>query len=264
MKEEKGKSSLSDEEITWTEEALRRVENAPEFVRPGIRKLMVLRAKERGYKTITSEFLTEIRNESMLRVCKSIKKFGFEELRMEAFDVAKKRMRRNARKVEVIEQIEDFLSQRTAKNKDIIEKFRRYLEIVPEVGIPWTEDALQRLARMPGFARVMAKMAIEEEARKQKQVVISSFFLDRVLRELLPKAMKSMGATMEEKGSAEPGELGLTLAWDSEPLERVKRIPIDFIRQRVISRVENYAKAQKAGHVTIELFTKRRFLDRDD
>ncbi len=249
------------EEITWTDEALKRVENAPAFVRPGIRKLMVLRAKERSYKTITPEFLTEIRNESMLRVSKSIKKFGFEELRMEAFDVAKKRMRRNARKIEVIGQIEDFLAKRTSKNEEIIEKFKGYLAMVPELGIPWTEEALQRLERMPGFARIMAKKAIEEKAKKQKQVVVSPFFLDQVLKELLPRAMESMGAAIEEKGPAEPGDLELTLAWDPEPLERIQRIPISSIRRRIISRVENYAKTQRANRVTIDLFTAARFSD---
>ncbi len=68
--------------------------------------------------------------------------------------------------VEEIEQIQDFLAQRTAKNKGIMEKFKRYLEIVPEAGIPWTEEALQRFEWMPGFARPMAKEAIEEEAKK--------------------------------------------------------------------------------------------------
>ncbi len=53
-------------EVAWTEEARRRVDNAPSFDRPGILKLMVERARERGRSVITSEFLTEIRNESML------------------------------------------------------------------------------------------------------------------------------------------------------------------------------------------------------
>ena len=79
----------------------------------------------------------------------------------EAFDIAKKRRRRrrNARKIEVIEQIQDFLAKRTSKKKGIMEKFKKYLEIVPEAGIPWTEEARQRLERMPGFARPMAKKA---------------------------------------------------------------------------------------------------------
>ncbi|HBL17056.1 MAG TPA: hypothetical protein DD417_10005, partial [Elusimicrobia bacterium] len=67
---------LSD--IVWTDEARRRVDNAPAFVRPGILKLMPIRARERGRTVITSEFLTEIRNESMLRVAKCIRGFGFE------------------------------------------------------------------------------------------------------------------------------------------------------------------------------------------
>ncbi|MFQ5683702.1 MAG: PCP reductase family protein [Candidatus Binatia bacterium] len=260
MTEDIDRDSKPVEAITWTEEALRRVEDAPEFVRPGIRKLMILRARERCFKTITSEFLTEIRNESMLRVSKSIKRFGFDELRMEAFEVAKRKMHRNARKVEVIGEIQDFLGKRTSKNKEIMEKFRRYLNIVPEVGIPWTEEALKRLKRMPEFVRIMARKAIEDEAKKRKEVVVSPFFLDQALKELIPKGMGSIGASMEIKGPLEQGELELTLPWDSEPLERIRRIPIAPIRRRVISRVENLAKSQKAERVTIEIFTTARFL----
>jgi hypothetical protein len=124
------------DDIIWTEEALQRVQNAPDFVRPGIYKLMIKRARERGYKVITSEFLTEIRNESMMRVSKIIKKFGFKELRMDAFEVAKEKMQKNARKVEVIEEIKEFLEQRTEKNELILEKFKRYMETVPEQGLP--------------------------------------------------------------------------------------------------------------------------------
>ena len=57
---------MGTNQIEWTEEARRRVDNAPSFVRPGILKLMVERARERGRSVITSEFLTEIRNKSML------------------------------------------------------------------------------------------------------------------------------------------------------------------------------------------------------
>ena len=73
--------------VEWTVEAWERVKHAPEFVRPGIRKLMVQRAVKRGYKYITSDYLTEIRNESMMLVSKRVKQFGFEELSMGAFDV---------------------------------------------------------------------------------------------------------------------------------------------------------------------------------
>ena len=109
--------------VVWAEEAWERVKHAPEFVRPGIRKLMVQRCVKRGFKIVTSDFLTEIRNESMMLVSKRVKGFGFEELTMDAFDVAKDKMRKSPRKVEVIEEIEDFLSMRTEKKDDIVEKF---------------------------------------------------------------------------------------------------------------------------------------------
>ena len=77
--------------VVWAEEAWERVKHAPEFVRPGIRKLMVQRCVKRGYKIVTSDYLTEIRNESMMLVSKRVKGFGFEELTMDAFDVAKEK-----------------------------------------------------------------------------------------------------------------------------------------------------------------------------
>ncbi|MDP6625592.1 MAG: hypothetical protein QGG87_03950, partial [Nitrospinota bacterium] len=83
----------NDEGITWSEEAKSRVLNAPGFVQAGIKKLMVIRAKERGMTEITSELLTEIRNESMQFAARRMKKMGFEELQMEAFDKAKEKMK---------------------------------------------------------------------------------------------------------------------------------------------------------------------------
>ena len=81
--------------VVWAEEAWERVKHAPEFVRPGIRKLMVQRCVKRGYKIVTSDFLTEIRNESMMLVSKRVKGFGFEELTMDSFEVAKEKMRKS-------------------------------------------------------------------------------------------------------------------------------------------------------------------------
>ncbi|ODS31767.1 MAG: radical SAM superfamily protein [Candidatus Scalindua rubra] len=92
------KRKVKNGKIEWTNEALERVKKAPDFVRPGIYKLMEKRAKERGYKTITSEFLSEIRDESMKFTSKRMKKLGFDELRIEAFDVAKEKLKSQKKK----------------------------------------------------------------------------------------------------------------------------------------------------------------------
>jgi hypothetical protein len=122
----KAKKKATNGKIEWETEALERVKNAPDFVRPGIYKLMEKRAKERGYKTITSEFLSEIRDESMRFASKRIKKLGLDELRIEAFDIAKLKLK-SKKKKEVIDNIKGFLNDRTEKNTEIITKFKKYL-----------------------------------------------------------------------------------------------------------------------------------------
>jgi hypothetical protein len=168
------------EDVPWTDEARRRVDRAPAFVRPGIVKLMERRARERGRSLITSEFLTEIRNESMLRVARCIRGFGFEELSMEAFDAAKARMRKLPRKLEVIGEIQAFLAARTEKNEAILAKFRGYLGTMPERGLPWTEEALARLERAPAFVRDLAREAIEAEARVRGEQVVTPEVVEAV------------------------------------------------------------------------------------
>lgn len=103
----------------------------------------------------------------MLRVAKCIKGFGFEELSMHAFEVAKQKMRKLPRKVEVIEQITAFLGERVQRNEMIIAKFTRYLHTMPEKGLPWTAQAEQRLGKIPvASLRRMITRRVEEQARK--------------------------------------------------------------------------------------------------
>ncbi len=232
---------MKEEEITWAEEARRRVENAPPFVRPGILKLMVKRARERGRTVITSEFLTEIRNESMLRVARCIKGFGFEELSMDAFEVAKAKMKKLPRKVEVIEEIKEFLGERAEKNEMILAKFNRYLEMIPERGLPWTEEALARIQRVPEFVREMAREAIETEARRRGEKVVTP----EAVADAMRAAMIPDGGRGENAGarSDEPLE-GVSMLWTAEAEERLRRIPIPAVRTMVIRRVEAHARSQ--------------------
>ncbi|MFQ5882571.1 MAG: PCP reductase family protein [Candidatus Methylomirabilales bacterium] len=247
-----------EDEVLWTKEAESRVEKAPEFVRPGIYKLMVKRAKERGRQVITSEFLTEIRNEAMLRVAKSIKGFGFEELSMDAFEVAKRKMRKLPRKVKVIEQIKAFLGERTRRNDMIITKFTRYLQMMPKKGLPWTEEALARIQQVPPFVREMAKRAIEEEARRRKEKVITPEVVGQMLAELSRgpsrQGVRAEEATGAEAPRAEGPLQGITMLWTAEAEERIRRIPIPFIRRVIIERVEAAAKVKGLQVVDLETY----------
>lgn len=248
-----------DGQIVWTEEARRRVEKAPTFVRPGILKLMQKRARERGRTVITSEFLTEIRNESMLRVAKCIKGFGFEELSLEAFEVARAKMRKLPRKVEVIEEIKAFLAERTQKNEMVLAKFQRYLEMIPDRGLPWTEEALARIERAPAFIRELARHSIEAEARQRGEKVVTPEVVEHALGS--SRAPGGVSAESERARSDEPLE-SVSLLWTAEAEERLRRIPIPAIRRMVIERVEAHARKQGLSVVDLALYEAgRRAMD---
>ena len=254
--------------IEWSEEAWERVKHAPEFVRPGIRKLMVQRCMKRGFKIVTSDYLTEIRNESMMLVSKRVKGFGFEELTMDAFDVAKEKMRQSPRKVEVIEEIEDFLAMRTEKKDDIVEKFKEYMEFATPQGIPWSKEALEKMEKVPPFVLGMAKQTIEGRARERGDKMITVSIIDEVFTKMMPASAKqAMGMEVTEedlkrdeqidKEKEEPVEV--SLKWEDDALKKVSRIPIPFIRNMAVKRIEQEISKEGKEVVTLELFDKYRF-----
>ena len=254
--------------IEWSEEAWERVKHAPEFVRPGIRKLMVQRCMKRGFKIVTSDYLTEIRNESMMLVSKRVKGFGFEELTMDAFDVAKEKMRQSPRKVEVIEEIEDFLTMRTEKKEDIVEKFKEYMEFATPQGIPWSKEALEKMEKVPPFVLGMAKQTIEGRARERGDKMITVSIIDEVFTKMMPASAKQamgMEETEEDlkrdeqidKEKEEPVEV--SLKWEDDALAKVSRIPIPFIRNMAVKRIEQEISKEGKKVVTLELFDKYRF-----
>ena len=254
--------------IEWSEEAWERVKHAPEFVRPGIRKLMVQRCLKRGFKIVTSDFLTEIRNESMMLVSKRVKGFGFEELTMDAFDVAKDKMRESPRKVEVIEEIEDFLSMRTEKKDDIVEKFKDYMEAATPQGMPWSKEAKEKMEKVPPFVLGMAKQTIEGRARERGDKMITPSIIDEVFTNIMPASAKeAMGMEVTEEDlkrdeqvdKEKDEQVEVSLKWEDDALEKVSRIPIPFIRNMAVKRIEQEVIKEDKEVVTLELFEKYRF-----
>jgi hypothetical protein len=254
--------------VEWSEDAWERVKHAPEFVRPGIRKLMVQRCMKRGYKIVTSDYLTEIRNESMMLVSKRVKGFGFEELTMDAFDVAKDKMRQSPRKVEVIEEIEDFLSMRTEKKDDIVEKFKDYMEVATPQGVQWSKEALEKMEKVPPFVLGMAKQTIEGRARQRGDKMITPSIIDEVFTSIMPASAKAaMGMEVTEEDLKRDEQIDqekeeaieVSLKWEDDALDKVSRIPISFIRNMAVKRIEQEVAKEGKEVVTLELFEKYRF-----
>ncbi|MFQ5894630.1 MAG: PCP reductase family protein [Nitrospinota bacterium] len=256
---EMGAPSPAPGEILWTTAALRRVENAPAFVRSGIYKLMVKRARELGQPLISSDFLSQIRDEAMLRVTRSMKRMGFEELHPGAFEVAKQRLKRSARKLEVLEAIQAFLAQRSGRSAEIVAKFRDYFESLPERGLLWTPEAEARMEKVPPFVRPMVREKVEAEARKRKQTVVTPPLLEAVFEALVPAPVRGMlrSRTKEPLPSGprrERGEEEPTVSWSLEAVEELRRIEDDGERRRALERVASFAQERGLSRITASAF----------
>lgn len=126
------------ERVAWTDEAWKRLQTSPDFVRSGIRKAAERRARKLGLKEIDSEHLTTFRNQAMMKAVKRIRSFGYNELTFEAFDTAlekTKRLQGNEQAEKRLREIREHFADPDMKKPqggtlgaDLMDRFRKYLK----------------------------------------------------------------------------------------------------------------------------------------
>jgi len=129
---------LAQERIAWTDEAWKRLQTSPDFVRSGIRKAAERRARKLGLKEIDSEHLTGFRNQAMMKAVKRIRSFGYNELTFDAFDTAlekTKRLQGNEQAEKRLQEIRSHFADPETKKPEggtlgaeLMDRFRRYLK----------------------------------------------------------------------------------------------------------------------------------------
>ena len=168
-----------------------------------------------------------------------------------------------------IKKIEDFLAMRTEKKDDIVEKFKNYMEVTPASGMPWSKEALAKMEKVPPFVLGMAKQTIEGRARERGDKMVTPGIIEEVFTNIMPASAKqAMGIEVTEEELKEeqtqtdaPQDIPeFELKWDDDALQKVMRIPISFIRNMAVKRIEQEIKKEGANKVvTMELFEKYRF-----
>lgn len=124
--------------VAWSDEAWKRLQTSPDFVRSGIRKAAERRARKLGLAEIDSEHLTGFRNQAMMKAVKRIRSFGYKELTFDAFDTAlakTKRLQGNEQAEKRLEEIRGHFADPNTKKPeggtlgaDLMDRFRRYLK----------------------------------------------------------------------------------------------------------------------------------------
>lgn len=126
------------ERVAWTDEAWKRLQTSPDFVRSGIRKAAERRARKLGLKEIDSDHLTTFRNQAMMKAVKRIRSFGYQDLTFDAFDTAlqkTKRLQGNDQAEKRLQEIRGHFADPTTKKPeggtlgaDLMDRFRKYLK----------------------------------------------------------------------------------------------------------------------------------------
>lgn len=126
------------ERMVWTDEAWKRLQTSPDFVRSGIRKAAERRARKLGLNEIDSDHLTTFRNQAMMKAVKRIRSFGYHELTFDAFETALKKTKRlqgNDQAEKRLQEIRGHFADPLTKKPDggtlgaeLMDRFRNYLK----------------------------------------------------------------------------------------------------------------------------------------
>ncbi|GKS56802.1 hypothetical protein YTPLAS18_03290 [Nitrospira sp.] len=124
--------------VSWSDEAWKRLQTSPDFVRSGIRKAAERRARKLGLREIDSDHLTTFRNEAMMRAVKRIRSFGYNDLTFDAFDAAltkTKRLQGNEQAEQRLQEIRQHFADPNTKKPEggtlgaeLMDRFRKYLK----------------------------------------------------------------------------------------------------------------------------------------
>jgi hypothetical protein len=139
------------------------------------------------------------------------------------------------------------------------------LEDFEEEPLDWDDDALKLILRAPPFAQAMAKVSVEEYARKEGHQRITLELLYGALGDLLPPSAKHlMGLEAEDRKLAEARSRARSpieeyvphersFKWSAAALERVEsRVP-PFVRPMAMLAMERYAREKQLEEVTLEV-----------
>jgi len=246
------KEETAVSEVIWTDEALKRMERAPVFLRGMVKRLAEKKARELGYAEITAEILDRFKNQMMGRMG------GEAGLAAAAVQIEKGRVPWTAAAQERLETVPEFMRHMIKQIAEELALERGHLEVNVELfekvealgdhqeqgGPPmeWSEGALARL----------------QEKIKSTPPIAMDFVTDMLKRDTEDLA--------REKGVARIDEAALIQIWDApqerilwsdEAWARLLTSP-DFVRSGIRKAAERRARKMGLKEIDSEHLTKFR------
>jgi len=239
-------------QVIWTDEALKRMERAPVFLRGMVKRLAEKKARELGYVEITAEILDRFKNQMMGRMG------GEAGLAAAAVQIEKGRVPWTAAAQERLETVPEFMRHMIKQIAEELALERGHLEVNVELfekvealgdhqeqgGPPmaWSEGALARL----------------QEKIKSTPPIAMDFVTDMLKRDTEDLA--------RERGFARIDDAALVQIWDApqerilwsdEAWARLLTSP-DFVRSGIRKAAERRARKMGLKEIDSEHLTKFR------
>ena len=239
-------------EVIWTDEALKRMERAPVFLRGMVKRLAEKKARELGYAEITAEILDRFKNQMMGRMG------GEAGLAAAAVQIEKGRVPWTAAAQERLETVPEFMRHMIKQIAEELALERGHLEVNVELfekvealgdhqeqgGPPmeWSEGALARL----------------QEKIKSTPPIAMDFVTDMLKRDTEDLAREKGVARIDEAAVVQiwdaPQE---RILWSDEAWARLLTSP-DFVRSGIRKAAERRARKMGLKEIDSEHLTKFR------
>ena len=246
------KEQAPSSEIVWTEEALKRMERAPVFLRGMVRRLAEKKARELGYPEITAEILDRFKSQMMGRMG------GEAGLAAAADQIEKGKVPWTAAARARLDTVPALMRQMIQQIAEELALERGYLEVNVELfDKVETLGDLQEQAGPPMEWTDGARARLHDKIKNTPPIAMD-FVTDMLKRDTEDLA--------RGKGLARIDEAALVQLWDA-PLERVpwtddawKRLLTapDFVRSGIRKAAERRARKMGLKEIDSEHLTKFR------
>ncbi|MCP4041169.1 MAG: universal stress protein [Gammaproteobacteria bacterium] len=127
------------------------------------------------------------------------------------------------------------------------------VDVVAAVTTSWTQEAEQRMERVPSFVKNMARMAILRYAQEQGHTVITEKIVEEATAQLMPghaeRAMAEIVAAHDAKQGAGSQETGFEIRWSDEAKAVLLTVEDLALRGNLSMRAEKKARAEKSSSV---------------
>ncbi|MGH7411842.1 MAG: universal stress protein [Candidatus Methylomirabilis sp.] len=256
----------AEEAVSWTDEAIARMERVPDFVK-GIAKTAVLRfALERGHSVVTSSVIDQVMaifmpNRTAEAAGRAALELAVEQIR--SSDVPAFLCEVCGHVAREVKPVQCPVCRSGSEkfqtiDKTVVEALSRQQGPLEEeeafdgVKLTWTEEAKTLFRTVPsGYDRRRTKARIEKSARIRKLQAITKELVAAVIEEdgdrqrLTPLVRSAAaGATVSQNDP---------FAWTEEAVVRLNRVPAGFMRDITKSRIEAVAKERGAELIDLEL-----------